>query len=550
MNIISNDSVSFKQIKENIEDYLKSLNNWDEIKDTLPASNMTIINELIAGFASYVSYKQKMFRDETYLTTAKLPSSIYNIAKTFGYYINRYTIPSINVKYIGVPTKTMKSGDIVGTYGDYDLIYFGENLIVEKLDTFDVFVGRYVENEYTVSFINDSYSIDINPIYLGAIDDNRIQLFINDVQQEISKDIEDYVVLQKAVDYSYDTNSTKLFISDRANTYGIILDDGDIVKLKTLETDGNIEDFDTAGVSLINEFLPVEMNHNGSNGDDLDKIKRLSPLFYSTLRRMVTEKDHKYISEANPMIKSASAERDLGTPYKINLNPQAPYIDATFSMDISGTVYSVVTDSTYTKQMIIDEFVEKTSKNILTSTIDNGDETLLVTVVDSRYDTIEVIPSDNLLLTVIDENVVPACCTVNIFYVKHDTIDEPIFMTMYEQREMANYFNNYKMVGLRIIMIPATVQYLSFKVKIQLTDSYYIDMVRDKISSILSKYELILDTNFNYGTILVEISKISFFEGGSFIQPVLSVVPNQTVFNIDPSKYSYMKFNEVEVLLG
>ena len=549
MNIISNDSISFEQIKANIEDYLKSLNNWEDIKDNLPASNMTIINELIAGFASYVSYKQKMFRDETYLTTAKLPSSIYNIAKTFGYYISRHTVPSVKIKYIGVPTKTMKAGDILGKYGNYDIIYFGKNIIIEKLDVIDVFIGIYSETEYTASFKDDSYSIDINPTYLTAIDDNRMQLFVNDIEQEISKDIEDYVVLQKAVDYSYDTSSTKLFISDRANTYGIVLEDGDMVKLKCLETDGNIENFVIDDISLNNEFLPVELNHDGSNGDDLDKIKRLSPLFYSTLRRMVTEKDHKYIAEANPMIKSASAERDLGTAYKISLDIQAPYINTTFQIIIAGTVYEVITDATYTKQMINNAFILKASGNLLTFTT-NENELLTITSVDSRYDTVNVTQSANIIQTVVDANVIPACCTVNIFYIKHDTIDEPSFMTMYEQREMANYLNNYKMAGLRIIMIPATVQYLSFKIKIKLTDPFYIDAVRKEILKVLSKYELILDTPFDYGTMMVEVSKISFFENSSFVQPILSVIPNQTVFNVAPSKYDYMKFNEVEVLLG
>lgn len=549
MNIISNDSISFEQIKANIEDYLKSLNNWEDIKDNLPASNMTIINELIAGFASYVSYKQKMFRDETYLTTAKLPSSIYNIAKTFGYYISRHTVPSVKIKYIGVPTKTMKAGDILGKYGNYDIIYFGKNIIIEKLDVIDVFIGIYSETEYTASFKDDSYSIDINPTYLTAIDDNRMQLFVNDIEQEISKDIEDYVVLQKAVDYSYDTSSTKLFISDRANTYGIVLEDGDMVKLKCLETDGNIENFVIDDISLNNEFLPVELNHDGSNGDDLDKIKRLSPLFYSTLRRMVTEKDHKYIAEANPMIKSASAERDLGTAYKISLDIQAPYINTTFQIIIAGTVYEVITDATYTKQMINNAFILKASGNLLTFTT-NENELLTITSVDSRYDTVNVTQSANIIQTVVDANVIPACCTVNIFYIKHDTIDEPSFMTMYEQREMANYLNNYKMAGLRIIMIPATVQYLSFKIKIKLTDPFYIDAVRKEILKVLSKYELILDTPFDYGTMMVEVSKISFFENSSFVQPILSVIPNQTVFNVAPSKYNYMKFNEVEVLLG
>lgn len=549
MNIISNDSISFEQIKANIEDYLKSLNNWEDIKDNLPASNMTIINELIAGFASYVSYKQKMFRDETYLTTAKLPSSIYNIAKTFGYYISRHTVPSVKIKYIGVPTKTMKAGDILGKYGNYDIIYFGKNIIIEKLDVIDVFIGIYSETEYTASFKDDSYSIDINPTYLTAIDDNRMQLFVNDIEQEISKDIEDYVVLQKAVDYSYDTSSTKLFISDRANTYGIVLEDGDMVKLKCLETDGNIENFVIDDISLNNEFLPVELNHDGSNGDDLDKIKRLSPLFYSTLRRMVTEKDHKYIAEANPMIKSASAERDLGTAYKISLDIQAPYINTTFQIIIAGTVYEVITDATYTKQMINNAFILKASGNLLTFTT-NENELLTITSVDSRYDTVNVTQSANIIQTVVDANVIPACCTVNIFYIKHDTIDEPSFMTMYEQREMANYLNNYKMAGLRIIMIPATVQYLSFKIKIKLTDPFYIDAVRKEILKVLSKYELVLDTPFDYGTMMVEVSKISFFENSSFVQPILSVIPNQTVFNVAPSKYNYMKFNEVEVLLG
>jgi hypothetical protein len=55
--MIKNSSVSFKQIKADIETWLSTLDNWQDIKDNLPASNLTLITELLAGFGTYIIYK-------------------------------------------------------------------------------------------------------------------------------------------------------------------------------------------------------------------------------------------------------------------------------------------------------------------------------------------------------------------------------------------------------------------------------------------------------------------------------------------------------------
>jgi hypothetical protein len=105
-------------------------------------------------------------------------------------------------------------------------------------------------------------------------------------------------------------------------------------------------------------------------------------------------------------------------------------------------------------------------------------------------------------------------------------------------------------VGGRLVMSPASVVHHDFKCLIKLTDpTKYFDEVKSRIASILSEYELNLETSFDYGTALVKIANIKIQDGNDYIYPVISILPNQTVFSVTGSKLSYIKFRTIDVQL-
>lgn len=551
--IIKSTSTSFESVKANVKAYVESLGNYEQIKDQLPASNLTLVEDLMAGFGSYMVQKQNAKRAETYLSEAGLPSSVYEISSTFGYSINRYLAPSIKIKYNDVPTITLKSGDVLGTYKDYDIVYFGANKVIEKLDTIDVFIGTYVDSEQLVAYTDGSFTLDVIPTELASVDRERVRCFLNDVEQEISENIEDYVVYNQVADFSLSPFATRLFVSDRDNEYGVVAGEGAPFRVEYIETDGKVDNINLNDVTLNEEYLTVEVNSTGSDGDSLEKIKRLAPLLYSTLRRMVTEKDHSYLAEAYPLISSAAAERDLGTPQSDSFELVGDFENDTFDIILQGATYSYTGDTGDTKstatQALYDVIVAADNPLVRVS-IDTDNDLIIVESDDSRNTDYEV-DGNNVTISVINENVTPSCCTVYIYYVLGTTTSSPNTLTSFEKVAFSNYLNQYKMVGLRLVLSPADVANYDLDINIQLTDSDYYDEVVDKINTeILVKTELLLNTGFDYGKFLTAVSNIVLLDDdGAEFKPVTAVVPNQTVYNIEPSKYEYIKFDPLTVTL-
>ena len=547
--VIQNSSISFNRAKQDVENYLKKLNNYEEIKDLLPDSTLTVIIELMSGYSVYASHSNQINKQETYLSTAKLESSVYNIAKAFGYYINRATAPILKIRYLDVASLPLQSGTVIGQYGDLDIVYFGEDRIIEKLDEIDFTVGRYSTMEQKIQLTNGEYISEIHPTELQAVDNDNIQLFINDNPRPLSKAIEDFVVHQKAVDYSLDVNISKLFITDMDNQYGLIVSDNyDVMKVKYIETNGSI-DFKTDNLTLPDTFMFLEVSHRGSNGESLDKIKRLAPLFYSTLRRAVTDEDLSYIAEAHNLIKSSIAERDLGTPMKSKIEINA-WSNETFTININGSIYSVQTEVNDTEDTALLKLYDRIRNNHdVFVTLYNEEQYIDIESIDARIDFSKLTFSENLTITSINNNIRPACCTTHIYYIKYDVTDEPISLTKFEQKTMSDYLYKMKLSGLRVIFVPANVHHLDFKVKVNLINADYYNEVKSQLETVLKSYELKLNTGFNYGNVLVALSQIGVYNGDELVKPVISVLPNQEVYNIEKNKYSYLKFQNIEIEL-
>jgi hypothetical protein len=549
MDIIKSDSQSNDQINANIVSYLESLGNWQEIQDNMPASNITLITRLLSGFAAFVSYRHKMEREETYLQAAKQASSVYEISSTFGYSLNRFAAPTIKLIYMKEPTIRINTGDILAHYeGDetLPLYYFGVSKLIEKLDHIDVHLGTYLKNEYTAAFQDDELIINVLPEVQAAIDRNLVRVEINDVVAKVSRDIEDYVVFGDIVDFSPTPHSSRLFISDRAYSYGRTVGEGDKIVVHYLETDGYVEDLSPLKVKPIEQYRLVEIQSQGTSGDSLSKIRKLAPLLFSTLRRMVTARDHTYITEAHPLIRSAYAERDAGQPLIVSLDFQYPY-DRTYTVTITNSTYTIEGVWNDTAETIKSKFAELIN-DPLVETIYTAAGLLLIQR-DARDNDLEVTATDNVLIYELEAREKPHCCTVEIYYVKHDTVDQPKLLTAYEQAEMSRYFQDYKMVGLSVVLRAAKPEFYKFNISIKLSNLKYEELVKKEVANILSSYELSLNKGFTYGEALAKIAKITTTEDNQEVKPVESIVPMQEVFDVEPQTSRYIHFSEVNVVI-
>lgn len=583
--MIQNKSLTFTDIKKDIEDYLKTLSNWNEISDNLIPSNLNILTDIVAGVTEYLLYNNHQLRNETYLSSANLESSVYNIAKTFGYQIARLTAPTLTVRYHGVPTRILQSGDIIGTYDNkYDLVYFGEDKAIEKLDSFQVHIGKYFSVDTKANYNNGILNFNLSPTTLKAIDNNKIALYYQGERFEFSKDPEEYVVYHQIIDFSVNPYSTMLMLADANYGYGkSIIASNDDIRIEWLETDGAIEDFDytklkidckdlegnyvkagiiqtegqiersdTAKVDLeSNTYTFIESVHSGTDGDSLEHIRELTPFYYSTQRRMVTDTDHIYIMKAHPYIKDAYAERDDGVNQRSRINVSGTITSGTLiDLDINGLNYKWNLEAE-TPEKAVEEIAYHLRHDPIISVESYNSKELYIITKDPRYQDEWVFRTPELSREIIQVGVVPKCCTVNIYYLKYDTVDDPIELTYWEKKELMEYLHHYKMIGTRLVLFPSQKISSFINLDIKLNDNSYQTEIKTEILNIISKYELKLNTTFIYKNLLSSISqiKVADINTGELITPIISVYPSESTWDRYKELNPEATFTEYDISL-
>jgi len=545
MDIIDLNHIDFDIIKQDLDNYLKKLDTFSDIQETIPASTIDLIERVASSYAVYLAQKLRRTREEFYLSTATLDTSIYNFAYMFGYNINRFTAPQIQVKYLGRDTISLSYGEVIGTYGDkYEVIYTGRQKKYEQGDILESIsigiINSITKNKEDFSTIE---KVTINPEHLKSVN-NQIALFIDGTQQGIiSRNPEDYLINRQATEFSNTKFSTIVYVFDKDSNFGI---DPDNIQqnytIKWVETDGYDPDFDINKVSLNNEdFIVLDVAHLGTYGDSLLKVKNLIPYYYHTLRRAVTLKDYTYIALANPLFKDVYFKREEGVKgikrIKIVNSSNLQY-----NVIIYGTLYTISVNNEDSLSVRYERIYNAIKNNTLikASYTDNYVE---IENVNTRLDFDKNVSVDaSLSLENVRQNVKPICCTLLCYYIKYNTIDDPIIFTDKEQSDLSDYFMQYQMAGTNIIFLPAQKIEKDLKLLVKVDKTADIDLVKDEIKSLISEYELQLRKNFYYGELLAKIGAIS---------QVLFVLPQQEPFDIEIDGKNYLKFNteiEIEVM--
>lgn len=355
-------SLSFDSILKDLKEYVKSLPDYDKWKDFYVSSAGTTLLELLAGAGTYLSFHSMAARRESYLESAKLASSVYNISGMLGYEVNRRTAPVFRIKL----TDGSKNGDVkefdagagkgfswgsrftpVGTYKGHDVVLLSEyafnNPMELKGKAFDLCLGSWQRQEFVIE--------DTKPFLKLYVEDMSIDNDLTHLQVWIRQSDNIGKMVLSPVRYAEELAppgaSTKVLV--RTTYDGVVLVFGDgTFGFKPIK--GQVCVFDylstlgrpdipvssesllkgiswASGASLLkNNIQSIEVLSPGYDSDSIDKIKTLATGYFAARRRMLTADDHIAVLMGYPDVVSVGVRRkatrsDVGNCCVVELSP-------------------------------------------------------------------------------------------------------------------------------------------------------------------------------------------------------------------------------------
>ena len=317
---------SYPDIRKEIVKFVEQNKSKYPILSQYPNTISNQLIDMLSAAVTFNNYKYEKNRQETYISTAKLASSIYERAKELSYNIHRKSCPI--VRFTVTKDINLFMGQVVGTLQskgvNYDIVYFGVDKYYKEGSIVDMCIGKY--KEYNLSVNEKDYkksiTFTINPTIDGwQIDNLHMILLINNKLYDITKIMEDYMIKEVATEMTTKEGGVEVWIGEHNDKvkYGIPINFNDQIKLCYMETYGKdsnifniVKNNQLSIVNNINIHLaePV-LIFEGYNEDELSKITRLSRLLYMTAKRAVTLRDHEIIANNFPLIHDSYAINDI-----------------------------------------------------------------------------------------------------------------------------------------------------------------------------------------------------------------------------------------------
>ena len=541
----------FNKLKEDILKYIKSLDNFDDIQKELTHSTIDLLASLIAGYASYTNFKFSMNREETFLQTAKLPSSIFQIAFTLGYRIQRAKAPIIKLRYYG-DDKILNTGDIIGKYEDYDLIYFDYSKKIKTNDYIYVKLGKYFEFDYDL-LLQKFNVIELNPQFLRSIDNDDI--FIEDNQNFYRPSIkfEDFIINNKIVNWSKTNTDSLIYINDKENNFGNL--DVNKLKIKYIETNGKIESFNFKKIKFFDKnFAYIDVYFYGINEDSLDKIKKIAPNLRNTKSRAVTLDDYYYYIINTNLFDDIYVEPEQNIPanWKLEFNEFDDFDrqDTEYSLTIEGSYVSLIRYSYETLNEFKVRFYNELLKNelVIPKLIKKEDNTSYDLFLEQKFLEREIsIKGKNIEIIKLNDFVRAQSCVLNVYYVKkgNDVIRQSL--TTSELLYLDYYIKNFSIVGIKIVYIPAVPKVANISLGIKIVDPRFKDEVYNYVKKTIEKYQYKINSKFEINKIISELIKYKSYLNGVEIYPIQYIKNLSDDDIINTSKYEYLVFYGIDI---
>ena len=326
MPLVNFSNLDFNQIKENIQDYLKS--NSDFTDYDFDGSNLSTIIDTLAYNTYIASYNTNMVANECFIDSATLRRMLF-LARNIGYTPRSRRAAKAVVSFevdtgtVGSVYITLKAGIVCITANSFNNNSFTFSIPnditvpvrsdgIAEFNNVEIYEGTYVTQDFTVSSRSpDQRFILDNP----GIDTSLIQVVVKDSESStVTRTYKKYGSL-----FDIKSDSAVYFLQEVENqnyellfgdgVFGKALEEPNFIEAKYIVTNGkegnSLSNFNFAGTVQDQEGRILSSNVSvittdapGFGGDDIESvesIKKYATQIYSSQNRAVTASDYEAI---------------------------------------------------------------------------------------------------------------------------------------------------------------------------------------------------------------------------------------------------------------
>ena len=326
MPLVNFSNLDFNQIKENIQDYLKS--NSDFTDYDFDGSNLSTIIDTLAYNTYIASYNTNMVANECFIDSATLRENVVSLARNIGYIRSRRAAKAVvsfevDTGTVGSVYITLKAGIVCITANSFNNNSFTFSIPnditvpvrsdgIAEFNNVEIYEGTYVTQDFTVSSRSpDQRFILDNP----GIDTSLIQVVVKDSESStVTRTYKKYGSL-----FDIKSDSAVYFLQEVENqnyellfgdgVFGKALEEPNFIEAKYIVTNGkegnSLSNFNFAGTVQDQEGRILSSNVSvittdapGFGGDDIESvesIKKYATQIYSSQNRAVTASDYEAI---------------------------------------------------------------------------------------------------------------------------------------------------------------------------------------------------------------------------------------------------------------
>ena len=317
----------FEDLVTQIQNELKQKDNWNDI---LAAGIGETLIENIAAIGAYDQLSIERAERETWLDTARIPSSVFSIARSLGVHVNRKKPALVEVVLKkSIDDEIVEIPEYTQFFVDNNIPCFNREKIIINETEEEKLSLLYQGEIFETTFESDGspyqrFSIDEKNF---AVSNTDIKITNNDKEFKLVTDGLWRYREDERVFYENTLPDGSIEILFGNGIFGKIPSAGSDINVLYVITLGENGNDSRSGLSVTSEdsiegFTKTPLK-NGENEDGIEFYKLLAPDLYSSKKRAVSKKDHKalVVSEYPGVIDAVfRAQRDIDPSNKNLMN--------------------------------------------------------------------------------------------------------------------------------------------------------------------------------------------------------------------------------------
>lgn len=332
--VVDKDSISYQQILEDLRSYIDSLPESERWQDFFDSGAGTTLTQLMSGIGSMLAFHSVTARREaTHPETATLRSSIYYLADTLGYPVNRRTTAEFNIGLQVNSRQEVERTTIFGYFNGTPISLPSSRILnTGEVNITGILSGEWKHQSHTsnetINFADVVFDVGTDVV---NVDNENFEVYVNNQQIPTTKfreELDSDNVLVR-------TLPSQIMLTFGDGFFGRKLRNNDVVEIYYIEVEDPLGGSNVS-VTLDNLELNVsdvsatsiELRRPAYSADSLRKIAKLSPGYFSTKRMMISDDDHEYLTMSYPGIVSAAVNRGWCSEDKETLLTRRECVDA------------------------------------------------------------------------------------------------------------------------------------------------------------------------------------------------------------------------------